>query len=76
MDHGRPMKPFFNEIQNFWAWSGKLGKQFGGHLGYFQTIHQRPFWYSESVVHVFHYSTIISTKKLRFFHISTSQIPI
>jgi hypothetical protein len=25
---------------------------------------QHPFWYSESLVHVFHYSTIISTKKL------------
>ena len=26
MDYGRPMKPFFIEIQNFWAWAGKLGK--------------------------------------------------
>ena len=25
-DYGRPMKPFFIEIQNFWAWADKLGK--------------------------------------------------
>ena len=24
------MKPFFNEIQNFWAWIDTLGKNFGG----------------------------------------------
>ena len=24
--HGRPMKPFFIEIQNFWAWADKLGR--------------------------------------------------
>ena len=23
-DYGRPMKPFFFEIQNFWAWADKL----------------------------------------------------
>ena len=23
-DYGRPMKPFFIEIQNFWAWADKL----------------------------------------------------
>ena len=22
-DYGRPMKPFFTEIQNFWAWADK-----------------------------------------------------
>ena len=26
MDYGRPMKPFFIEIQNFWAWADKLGR--------------------------------------------------
>ena len=25
-DYGRPMKPFFIEIQNFWAWPDKLGR--------------------------------------------------
>ena len=24
-DYGRPMKPFFIEIQNVWAWADKLG---------------------------------------------------
>ena len=24
-DYGRPMKPFFNNIPNFWAWADKLG---------------------------------------------------
>ena len=23
-DYGRPMKPFFIEIQNFWAWADKF----------------------------------------------------
>ena len=25
-DYGGPMKPFFIEIQNFWAWAEKLGR--------------------------------------------------
>ena len=25
-DYGRPIKPFFIEIQNFWAWADKLGR--------------------------------------------------
>jgi hypothetical protein len=25
-DYGRPVKPFFIEIQNFWAWGDKLDK--------------------------------------------------
>ena len=25
-DYGRPMKPFFIEIQNFWAWADNLGR--------------------------------------------------
>jgi hypothetical protein len=32
-DYGRPMKPFFVEIQNFWDWADKLGRQILGHLG-------------------------------------------
>ena len=61
-DYGRPMKPFFIKIRNFWAWADKLGRYILGHLGYFGPNYQHPFWYSESLVHVFHYSTIISTK--------------
>ena len=39
-------------------------------MGCFQPNYQHPFWYSESLVRVFHYSTIISTKKLSlYFHI-------
>ena len=33
-----------------------------GHLGYFRPNYQHPFWCNESLVYVFHYSTIISTK--------------
>ena len=24
-DYGRPMKPFFSDISNFWPWADKLG---------------------------------------------------
>ena len=61
-DYGRPMKPFFIEIPNFMAWADKLGRYILEHLGYFRPHYQHPFWYSESLVPVFHYSTIISTK--------------
>ena len=54
-DYGRPMKPFFIAIQNFWAWADKLGRQI---LGQFRPNYQHPFWHSESIVH---YSTIVST---------------
>jgi hypothetical protein len=58
------MKPFFIEIQNFWALADKLGRLILEHLGYFWPNYQYPFWYGESLVHVLYYSTIISTKKL------------
>ena len=35
-DYGRPMKPFFIEIPNFWTLADNLGRQFVGHLGYFR----------------------------------------
>ena len=66
-DYGHPMKPFFIEIQNFWAWEDKQGKQIMWRLGYFRPNYQHPFWYSESLAHVFHYSIIISTKKLSLY---------
>jgi hypothetical protein len=58
------MKPFFIEIQNFWTWADKLGRCI---LGHFRPNYQHSFWYSESLVHVFHNSTIISTKKLSLY---------
>ena len=50
-----PRESFFSKIPNFWAWADKLGRKFGGHLGYFPPNYQH-------IMHVFHYSTIISTK--------------
>ena len=47
------------------AWADKLGRQILGHLGYFRPNYQQPLWYSEFLVHAFHYSTIISTKVIR-----------
>ena len=67
-DYKRSMKPFVIEIQNFWAWADK----FLGIWGYFRMNYQHLFWYNESFVHVFHCSTIISTKIPVF--ISTFQI--
>ena len=47
-DNGRPMKPFFIEIPNFWAWADNLVRQI---LGYFRLFYQHPFWYCESLFH-------------------------
>ena len=57
-----PKEAFFIEIQNFGVWADKLGRLIMGHLGYFLPNYQHYFWYSESLVHVFHYSTIILQK--------------
>jgi hypothetical protein len=58
-DYGRPMKPFFIKISNFSAWADNLGWLI---WGYFRPIYQHPFWYCESLVHVFHYfHSIISS---------------
>ena len=43
-----------------------------GQLEYVQPNYQHTFWYSESLVHIFHYSTISFTKKLS--HISNSYL--
>ena len=61
MNYRRPMKPFFIETSNFWAWANKSDKWLLGHLGNWLD-YQHQFWYCESLVHVFHYSTTISTK--------------
>jgi hypothetical protein len=58
-DYGNPMKPFFIENQNFWAWAEKF---LGIAFGVFSAKLSAPYWYCESLVHFFHYSTIISTK--------------
>jgi hypothetical protein len=44
----------FRKSQSFW-----LGQT---NWAYFRPNYQHPFWYCESFVHFFHYSTIISTK--------------
>ena len=47
-DYGWPMKPFFNDISNFWAnWEDRSNKILGKYLGYFRLYYQHPFWYSE-----------------------------
>ena len=57
--YGHPKRAFLN----FWAWADILGKNFLRHLVYFRPNYQHLFWqHCESLVHVFHYSTIISTK--------------
>ena len=43
IDYELPMKPFFIEIPNFWAWADNLGRYVLGHLGYFRPIYQHPF---------------------------------
>ena len=63
-DHGlrTPNEAFFH-------WDPELlgldrqNVQILGHLWYFRPIYQHPFWYSEFLVHIFHYWTIIFTKK-------------
>ena len=67
LNYGCPMKPFFIEIQIFWPCADKLGGKILGHLWYFWQNNQHKIWYSKSLVHVFHYSTIISTKKLSHY---------
>jgi hypothetical protein len=57
------MKPFFIEIQNFWAWADKLG-QFLGHLQYFLPNYQRPFWYSEYMFSIIQTLFLQKTKPL------------
>ena len=46
LHHGQrtPRERFFSKIPKFWAWTDKLGRKFLGHLGYFRTIYQHPFW--------------------------------
>ena len=67
-EYGRPIKPFFIETFKNLGFGKQIGQiNFRAFWEY-----QHPFWYSESLVHVFHYSTIIFTKNKAF--ISTSEI--
>ena len=52
-DYGRPMKHFFIEMQNFWAWTDNWAEKILGKLGYFQLNYRHQFWYCD-LVHVFH----------------------
>ena len=36
---------FFHRNPNFLAWADNLGRYILGHLGYFRSIYQHPFWY-------------------------------
>ena len=70
-DYGHPERAFFKDLELL-GLGRHFGMKFMRHLGYFRPDYQHPFWYCEFLVHVFHYSIIISTKKEDF--ISTSQI--
>ena len=72
IDYGHPMKPFFTNIQNFWDLEDKFVRKkilgiWPAGVKYFWPNYEHPFWFSESLLHVFHYSTIISTKKLSLY---------
>ena len=66
-----PMSTFlFNQSilsksQTFGLGQTNWADKFWGIFRYFRPNYQQPFWYSESLVHVFHYSTIISTKNMK-----------
>ena len=57
----------FHWNPELWGLGRQIGQIILGHLGYFRLNYQYPFWYSESLIHVFHYSTIISIKKLSLY---------
>ena len=62
-DYGRPIKPFFHWNPELLGLGRQIRQINSGAFGiYFWPNSQHSFWYSESLVHVFHYSTIISTK--------------
>ena len=63
-------------ISNFWDWTAILGWNFLRHFRYFGLDYQNPFWYCEFLDNVFHYSTIIFTKKPKPLYLYNSQILI
>jgi hypothetical protein len=62
-----PNEAFFHCNPELLGLERQNGQINSGAFGYFRPHYQHPFWYSESLVHVFHYSTIISTKKLSLY---------
>ena len=70
-NHGlrTPDEAFFHRNPEIFGSDRQIGQINSGAFGVFSPNYQHPFWYSESIVHVFHYSTIIS-----IVFISTSQI--
>ena len=56
-DYGHPERAFSKNLE--------LLADILGHLGYFWPDYQHPFCYCKFLVHVYHYSTIISTKKTK-----------
>ena len=62
-DYGRPMKPFSLKSRIFGLGQTNWANKLWGIWGIFGNQH--PFWYSEFLVHVFHYSIIISTKNTK-----------
>ena len=64
-DYGRPMKPFFHWNPELLGLGRQIGKINSGAFGVFRPNHQHPFWYSESLVHVFH--TLFLKKTLNLY---------
>ena len=62
MDYSHSMKPFFIEIQNFWAWADK----FWGIWGFIGQNYQHLFWFSESLV--FHFMQSLFLQKTKPLH--------
>ena len=58
-DYGRLMKLLSLKSRTFGLRKTNRADKFWGIWGIFN--YQHPFWYNASLVHVFHYSTIIST---------------
>ena len=64
-EHGlrTPNEAFFHSNPELWAWADKFWGIIGVFLAKLHMIYHQPFWYSEFLIHVFHYSAIIFTKK-------------
>ena len=61
-DYGLPMMAFSLKFRTFGLGQKNWADKFWGICGILWPNTQYPFWYSESLVHLFYYSTNISTK--------------
>ena len=68
------MKPFFIEIQNFWAWADKLADKFWGIWSIFGQNISTHFGKVSSLSIIFRYSTIIPTKKTKLLYPHTKYL--